>query len=97
MIFLIELTYVKGIEDVEQHLADHVQFLDKFYSSGNFLLSGRKVPRTGGVIMAKFENEEDVYKAIDEDPFHKNDIATYKVIAIQPTKCASALEATFMN
>ena len=33
-------------------MAAHVAFLKKHYASGHFLVSGRKIPRDGGIIIA---------------------------------------------
>ena len=54
--FIVDLTYVKPLEEVDKNIQEHMLFLDKYYSSGKFLISGRKVPRTGGVIIALFKN-----------------------------------------
>ena len=51
--FLFHLTYVKPLEEIERLLPAHIQFLDEFYAKGKFLCSGRKEPRTGGVILCR--------------------------------------------
>lgn len=94
--YILELTYVKALEEVDRHLEAHKTYLDKYYSSGNFLVSGRKVPRTGGVIIAQFANEGEVQRAIAEDPFTVYGIATYKVTQMQPTNSAEALKGVFL-
>ena len=50
--FVIELIYKVGLEEIDAHMAAHVRFLKKYYASGNFLVSGRKIPRDGGIILA---------------------------------------------
>jgi uncharacterized protein YciI len=50
--FVIELTYRVDLAEIDAHVAAHVIFLKKYYASGNFLVSGRKVPRDGGIIVA---------------------------------------------
>ena len=54
--FVVSLTYKKPIAEVELHLAAHIAYLDEYYAAGTFVASGRKVPRTGGVILAKAES-----------------------------------------
>src|SRR5216683_189030 len=51
--FVIELTYKADLAEIDAHMAAHVIFLKKYYAAGNFLVSGRKVPRDGGIILAK--------------------------------------------
>jgi uncharacterized protein YciI len=48
-------------------------------------LSGRKVPRTGGVIIANCNNIEEVMSIVAEDPFYKNNLAKYDVTQVQHT------------
>jgi len=50
--FVIELTYKADLADIDAHMAAHVRFLKKYYAAGNFLVSGRKIPRDGGIILA---------------------------------------------
>ena len=42
--FVAILTYVRPLEEVDALLAEHVQFLDRHYASGLFVVSGRRVP-----------------------------------------------------
>ena len=46
--FVLDLTYVAGLDLVEQHLEAHRDYLTHNYAAGHFLASGRKEPRTGG-------------------------------------------------
>lgn len=90
--FIINLTYVKPLEEVEKYLADHIIFLNKYYESNNFICSGRKNPRTGGVILCNAKNMDEVKDIIGEDPFNKNRIANYEVVEFQPTKYAESFK-----
>lgn len=89
--FIINLTYKVPLEQVDHYLEEHVQYLDEQYALGNFLASGPKIPREGGVILANAESESDVLAAIAKDPFKINDIAEYEVIEFLPRKTAEAL------
>ena len=84
--FLVLLTYIKPLEEVEKYLDEHVQFLDKYYSQEKFIFSGRRNPRTGGVILVKTDLEAEVKQIISEDLFHQHKIAEYDVIEFMPTK-----------
>lgn len=95
--FIIDLTYMKPLEEVDKHIQEHVHFLNKYYAAGKFLISGRKVPRTGGVIVALFDNEQDLNDALTEDPFYRHGIAIYKLTEMQPTNCADILKPILMK
>ncbi|HET8870166.1 MAG TPA: YciI family protein, partial [Aquabacterium sp.] len=60
-------------------------FLTRHYAAGHFLLSGRKAPRTGGVILASASSLHEVTQWIAEDPFCRNRIASYQIVAWEPT------------
>lgn len=84
--FIAILTYQKSIEDVEKNLDEHNRYLDKNYKLGNFIFSGRRNPRVGGVILINQESEEKVLEIIKEDPFYFKEIAKYEFINFIPTK-----------
>ena len=50
--FVIELIYKVDLAEIDAHMAAHVKFLKKYYAAGHFLVSGRKIPRDGGIILA---------------------------------------------
>jgi uncharacterized protein YciI len=92
--FLIDLTYKKPLEEVDKYLQEHIAFLDKYYALGKFIFSGRKNPRTGGgIILVQHCNGEEIKQIIAEDPFNKNDIASYNVQEFIPTKYAEAFSS----
>lgn len=84
--FIISLSYKKDLSEVEKYIESHVQFLDKYYSEKKFIFSGRKNPRTGGVIVARNVDRKTLQKIISEDPFYQNDIANYDITEVIPTK-----------
>jgi len=87
---LILLKYTKPIEEIEKYFEAHVAFLDKNYVDNKFIFSGRKVPRTGGVILANNCTSYEVSKIIQEDPFYINKVANYEIVEFTPTKYADA-------
>jgi len=82
--FIISLTYIKPLEEVDALLEEHVTYLKEQYGLGNFLASGRKVPRTGGVILARGASREEVETIIALDPFHRHGVAEYEITEFSP-------------
>src|SRR5262245_53203883 len=74
--FVVLLTYVKPLEDVDKEMKAHVAFLRACYSAKVFVASGRRVPRTGGVILARAPSKEELAAVMDKDPFVREGIAT---------------------
>ncbi|KRL06677.1 hypothetical protein FC92_GL000464 [Liquorilactobacillus hordei DSM 19519] len=91
-LFFFILTYKKPLTEVEKFLDNHNEYLDKFYKEGKFIFSGRKNPRTGGVILCNADNLEEAKNIYYNDPFYKNGIANYDVIEFQPTKFNNTFE-----
>ena len=90
--FIVSLTYVVPLEDVDAMIPAHRSFLDKHFATGTFLASGAKNPRTGGIILAKAASEAELWDIIAEDPFHQRKIAYYDLQEFTPSRTAPGLE-----
>jgi uncharacterized protein YciI len=84
--FVALLKYVKPLAEVERYLEEHIQFLDKYYEQKKFIFSGRRNPRTGGVILMKVSTVAEATQIMYEDPFYKHQIAEYDLVEFLPTK-----------
>src|SRR4051812_38017723 len=87
--FVIELHYKAPLAEIDAHMAAHVKFLKKYYASGHFLVSGRKIPRDGGIILAVARNRQEVEAIVEEDPFHKNGLAEFRIIEFRASQRAT--------
>lgn len=88
--FIVSLTYECDIGDIEKHLDSHIQYLERQYSKGIFLVSGRKEPRTGGIILAR-RKPNNVRRILAEDPFKIHGLAHYDITEFIPTNAADML------
>lgn len=77
--FLIDVQYTVPLEQVDAALEDHIAFLRENYEKGNFLVSGRKVPRTGGMILARAMDGDELDAILQTDPFARRQLAQYTV------------------
>lgn len=89
--YIISLTFKVPLENIDEYLDAHVDYLNQHYETGNFLLSGRKVPRTGGVILAQANSIKEMEHVISKDPFKIHDLADFEITEIEPTKTSQAL------
>jgi uncharacterized protein YciI len=96
-VFVIDITYTVGFENVDPWIDEHFQYLKKYYSSGLFLVSGRKEPRTGGVIIVKNEDRNYVEQVMKEDPFYRENIASYSLTEFVPGTVAEGFESLISN
>lgn len=90
--FIFNLTYVKPISEVEKYLPEHINYLDKYYNSKKFICSGRKIPRTGGVIICNCSTRQEAESIIEQDAFFKEKIAQYEIIEFVPSKFSNAFQ-----
>jgi len=89
--FVIELTYTATLAEIDAHMAAHVQFLKKYYAAGHFLVSGRKIPRDGGIIVAMAKSRQEVEAIIREDPFFARGLADFRIIQFRASQRADDL------
>ncbi|WP_027713056.1 YciI family protein [Dickeya chrysanthemi] len=89
--YIISLTYHAPLDEVENLLEKHVTWLKRGYEQGMFVASGRKNPRTGGVILAKSVVREELEAFLAQDPFQA--VANYEVINFQPSMTIDAFSA----
>ncbi len=90
--FIISLSYQVPLDEVDRFIPEHIVYLNEQYSKGHFILSGRKEPRAGGVIIAKVGSREMLNDILDQDPFHREGLASYEVTEVIPTKAGENLE-----
>jgi uncharacterized protein YciI len=91
-VFVVTLSYTVPLETVDQLLPEHVAWLDRQYARGSMLASGRRVPRTGGVLLIRADDRAELDAILAEDPFHEAGIAEYQVVEFTPTLTATGLE-----
>lgn len=91
--FVIELIYKTDLAEIDAHMRAHVAFLNKYYASGNFLVSGRKVPREGGIILAVAESRERIEAIVSEDPFYQHGLVEFRVIEFRASQRARSIDA----
>jgi uncharacterized protein YciI len=90
--FVIELVYKANLADIDAHMTAHVAFLKKYYAAGNFLVSGRKVPRDGGIILAVGKSREEIEAIAAEDPFHVHGLADFRIIEFRASQHANDIQ-----
>jgi len=91
--FVIELTYKAPLPAIDASMRSHMKFLKKYYAAGNFLVSGRKIPRDGGIILAVADNREQIEAIAREDPFYARGLSDFRVIEFRASQRAEDVPA----
>jgi uncharacterized protein YciI len=87
--FIIELMYKVPLASIDKHMPGHMKFLKKYYTAGKFLVSGRKIPRDGGIILAIGESRAEIEAIVAEDPFVARGLADFRIIEFRESQNAS--------
>ena len=90
--FIIELTYKADLAEIDAHMKAHVAFLKKHYASGHFLVSGRKIPRDGGIILAVGKNRQEIEAIAGQDPFCRHGLVDFRVIEFRASQRADDIQ-----
>ena len=90
--FIFNLTYIKSIMEVEKMLPAHISYLEENYNAKKFICSGRKNPRTGGIIFCNCAPKQEAEQIMKQDPFFKENIAQYEIIEFEPSKYSEEFE-----
>jgi uncharacterized protein YciI len=89
--FVIELTYKADLIEIDAHMSAHVAFLNKHYAAGHFVVSGRKIPRDGGIILAVGKDRAEIEAIVEDDPFHRHHLAEFRIIEFRASQRARDL------
>ncbi|MEZ8027496.1 YciI family protein [Enterovibrio norvegicus] len=95
--FVVSLTYTVALSEVDQYIDAHIAYLEKQYAEGHFLASGRKVPRTGGIILARANDRAHLDAILREDPFYQAGVADYDIMEFEPSMTAEGLDGLLDN
>ena len=91
-LFVIELVYTADLARIDAQMPAHMAFLKKYYASGHFLVSGRKIPRDGGIIVAAGTSREEIEAIAHEDPFYSRGLADIRVIQFRASQRADDIQ-----
>jgi uncharacterized protein YciI len=91
-LFIIELVYNAPLARIDANMPAHMAFLKKHYTAGRFLVSGRKVPRDGGIIVAAGNSRTEIEAIVREDPFLTLGLAECRIIEFQASQVADNVQ-----
>lgn len=88
--FIYNLIYRKPLEEIDALLDAHLAYLDRHYAAGQFICSGRKPERSGGLTLVNLTDRAEAQALMEEDPFFQEGVADFELIEFTPTKHAPA-------
>lgn len=91
--FVLSLTYIAPIEQVDALRPAHLDWLKQGRAAGHFVGWGRKVPAKGGIILAVGDDAAAVTALAHTDPYYIGGVAEVEVIEFSPAFIAPGLES----
>lgn len=91
-LFVVELIYKAPLSEIDAAMTAHVRFLKKYYAAGRFLVSGRKIPRDGGIILAAGRSRAEIETIMREDPFCARGLADVRIIEFRASQKADDIQ-----
>jgi|SRR3569833_275833 len=89
--FIIDIHYTAPLEEVDKHRDGHVAYLKKYIDNNIFLVTGRKVPLTGGILIANAASREEVEQIITEDTFYQHKVAEMTITEFTHSRHSTVL------
>lgn len=82
--FLVDMNFI-DIDKITAELTNqHKAYLEQEYQSNKLLFGGRKVPRTGGVLISQHATVHELRQVLDADPFIQSGAVSYSITEFIP-------------
>ena len=82
--FLVDMVFIDMDKITEELTGKHKRYLEKEYQSNKLMFGGRKVPRTGGILISKHATAEELKQVLDLDPFISSGAVSYTITEFIP-------------
>lgn len=90
--FVVELIYKAPLTEIDAAMKAHVAFLDRGYADGHFVVSGRKIPRDGGIILVAGMERTEVETLMRQDPFVAQGLAELRIVEFRASQRAKDID-----
>ncbi|TDL31702.1 YciI family protein [Arthrobacter nitrophenolicus] len=89
--YVVSLTYRVPQDIVDFHNDAHISWLQQAFDDGVFIAAGRKVPRTGGLLLSRADRAT-LDASLAQDPFYTNGVADFEVVEFHAGRVAPGFE-----
>lgn len=90
LLTLVELDYLRPLADIDAAMGRHMAWIELAYREGVLLLSGRKTPRIGGILLFRGPPDE-VAPVVASDPLVVEGLAAPRCTGFRASQAAPAL------
>jgi uncharacterized protein YciI len=89
--FVVSLSYRVSQDIVDLHNEAHIAWLQKAFDDGVFVAAGRKVPRTGGLLLSRADRAT-LDASLAQDPYYTKGVAEFDVVEFHAGRVAPGFE-----
>ncbi|MFD5278111.1 YciI family protein [Pseudarthrobacter sp. NPDC058362] len=89
--YVVSLSYRVPQDIVDFHNDAHIAWLQQAFDDGVFIAAGRKIPRTGGLLLSQADRPV-LDAALAKDPFYVNGVADFEVMEFHAGRVAAGFE-----
>lgn len=86
ILYIVSLKYKVPLDEADKVFPEHIAYIEKYHAAGKYIISGRREPRVGGVLIAANCTREEIEKIVAKDPYNQNNIAEFEIIDLIPTR-----------
>lgn len=84
--FVLISRFQRPFDEVNRSFVSHSAWVQRNYESGRFLVSGRREPLIGGIIVARATSEQELREVLHTDPYQQQGLAEYEIFAFEATE-----------
>ena len=89
--FLVLLKFSAHKSRAKDHMDAHVQWIQRGFDDGVFLLAGSLPPQQGGALLAHGVSRDELQARVDDDPFVREQVVNAEIVEIAPSRADARL------
>lgn len=89
--FLISITYTQPLPAVERVLEAHRRYLREAPLASRIVMTGRRRPPTGGLVMLRADSRAEVEAFVQADPYFTENVAAFDIVEFDVAQVAEGL------
>ena len=89
--FLVLLKFSKNKQQAPAYMAEHNAWLTQGFDNGHLQMAGSLKPGLGGCVLSLLSDRDEVVAYVEQDPFVQQDVVTYELLDIEPSRLAEPL------
>ncbi len=79
--FVLISRFQRPLDEINQSFASHSEWVQRQYEAGRFLVTGRREPPIGGIIVARASSEQELREILTTEPYQQKGLAEYEIFA----------------